>query len=732
MSAKFLKLKRGSRQDIFSRAPGDSSPTGGRAPVIDLAPGALIGGVYKIIKMVGQGGMGEVYLATHETLAKKCALKVIPPDKVTEIGWKRFQQEARAVAKLEHINLVKVTDLGIHDNCLPFYAMDYVDGQNLSEVLSQKGTLSLATTLEIFTQVCEGVECAHRSGILHRDLKPANLMLTRAANGKLLVKVLDFGLAKLTKQDRTRQSLTAVGDVFGSPYYMSPEQCEGDNIDQRSDVYSMGCAMFECLTGRPPFEGNKTAAIIFSQLESKPPTLESIVGAGKFPASMEVVMANLLRKKPEERYQSMTQVKADLARVAAGKEVLPVVGGRSGPLSKAKKVLPEKALAVSESPQGAILPLVLSFGLLFLILVGGTFYWYLTKTTKKQLLSTIHVTNSEGLVGPSMPGDEKIEKENMQFSDTQPLLEFASEAPPVVRFWDKKPFCRGVENVGGIPCRRWSFPSDMISPLKLRYEEGHKLVTRRLSGDVYVPVDSPLCLVLLPEMTRMPKYLDALVDGTFDELDLRQHPEIVFALMADKFGKFKSVTGLQIGNVTWSLNDCRASLFPLSKFSHLQRLRLDCVFDGPPLTALFKQNKLQALVMHLGSHDCMLAISQAKGLRSLAVLVCMNHLADTALIAANTGLERVMVGQLTGTQSELRDFSRMPSLHYLDLPELSYRPTLAAEMRSLRALKTLKFMKGPGGYWTPEHLRELARALPGVKIITYESIEEGEAGLFRN
>ncbi len=164
----------------------------------------------------------------------------MPPEQVTEIGWQRFQLEARAVAKLDHINLVRVTDLGIHEGCLPYYAMDYVDGKNLAELLAEQGPIPLKAMLEIFMQVCDRVECAHRSGILHRDLKPANIMIVASKPGPKQAKVLDFGLAKLSKQDRSHQSLTAVGDIFGSPYYMSPEQCNGDKLDNRSDIYSLG------------------------------------------------------------------------------------------------------------------------------------------------------------------------------------------------------------------------------------------------------------------------------------------------------------------------------------------------------------------------------------------------------------------------------------------------------------------------------------------------------------
>ncbi len=334
MTAKLWKLKRAGGNTIFTNAASAES----RAPdsSIDLAPGATIGGVYKIIKLIGRGGMGEVYLARHETLEKKCALKVIPPEQVTEIGWQRFQLEAKAVARLNHINLVRVFDLGIHEGCLPFYAMDYVEGQNLAELLEEHGPMPLKTLLEIFVQVCDGVECAHNGGILHRDLKPANIMVVTSSTGKKQAKVLDFGLAKLTKHDRTRQSLTAHGDVFGSPFYMSPEQCNGAKIDRRSDIYSLGCTIFECLTGRPPFTSHLAAAVMFSHAEAERPSLESVVGSGKFPASMEVIVAKLLRINPMERYQTLSQLKSDLELIALGKDVQPVYVSRDKKVQSAR------------------------------------------------------------------------------------------------------------------------------------------------------------------------------------------------------------------------------------------------------------------------------------------------------------------------------------------------------------------------------------------------------------
>jgi serine/threonine protein kinase len=313
MSARLSKLKQADCGTLFIRAASQSGQQSKSA--IDLAPGATIGGAYKIIKLIGRGGTGEVYLASHEALGKKCALKVIAPEEVTQLGWLRFQREAKVLAALEHINIVRVTDLGIHDGCLPYYAMHYVQGQSLAEILAESGPLPLPAVLDIFTQVCRGVDYAHCNGIIHRDLKPANIMVAKTKGDKLEAKILDFGLAKLIKQDKSDLRLSASGDIFGSPFYMSPEQCNGEKLDRRTDIYSLGCTIFECLIGQPPFPGDLATDIIFSHMQADPPTLASVAGESSFPSAMEDLIAKLLRKNADERCQTLAEVGSVLEKV---------------------------------------------------------------------------------------------------------------------------------------------------------------------------------------------------------------------------------------------------------------------------------------------------------------------------------------------------------------------------------------------------------------------------------
>jgi len=231
-----------------STAPNSSA-------VNPFVPGTIVGGTFKIKATIGEGGMGTVYLVQHLSMLKDYALKVLSPELVSEAFWRRFQAEAKTLAALKHPNLVSVYDLGIHEKHTFFYSMDYLQGTSLEEILAKQGSLDLLRTVEIFLSVLDGLAYAHRNGVIHRDIKPANIFICSQSADGVAVKILDFGIAKLINSDQQMQKLTAVGEIFGSPYYMSPEQCAGLETDARSDIYAVGCSMFETLTGSVPFDG---------------------------------------------------------------------------------------------------------------------------------------------------------------------------------------------------------------------------------------------------------------------------------------------------------------------------------------------------------------------------------------------------------------------------------------------------------------------------------------------
>ncbi len=293
-----------------------------------LPADTIIGGSFRIISVIGEGGMSVVYLVRHTTLNNQYALKVLSPDQVTEKSWLRFKTEAKILAALTHPTFVKVYDLCVHEQKFPFYSMDYLQGRTLEEMLVSQGPIKLETVIDPFLEVLDGLAYAHRNKVIHRDLKPANIMLC-TRDGAQVVKILDFGISKF-EGSAHHQNLTLAGDIFGSPSYMSPEQCAGEPADTRSDIYSLGCTLFEILTGYVPFAGPTAFDTALLHQEKDAPTMSTVSGR-EFAKSIEYVVGKCLHKNPAERYQSCKELALDLTRIKEGKDPLQYSGATIPP-----------------------------------------------------------------------------------------------------------------------------------------------------------------------------------------------------------------------------------------------------------------------------------------------------------------------------------------------------------------------------------------------------------------
>jgi serine/threonine protein kinase len=286
-------------------------------------PGDIVGDNYQIMELIGSGGMGHVYSVLHRILQKTYAMKTLSSDQVSEVAWRRLQVEAQAIARMNHPNIVSIHNLGLHQGKVPYYVMDLLHGSSLAQRLKARGPLELKPACGIFIEICNGLGLAHRKGIVHRDIKPGNIILLDqidAAGAR--IKIVDFGIAKLAgASDPGNQNLTTAGEIFGSPYYMSPEQCEGKQIDSRSDIYSLGCTLFEILSGVPPFHGINHLGTMLMHQSDKPPTLQEASKGKEFPQSIENVVATMLAKAPLDRYQTLEQVAHDLQEIEHGRDV---------------------------------------------------------------------------------------------------------------------------------------------------------------------------------------------------------------------------------------------------------------------------------------------------------------------------------------------------------------------------------------------------------------------------
>ncbi|MCB9469451.1 MAG: serine/threonine protein kinase [Candidatus Obscuribacterales bacterium] len=278
--------------------------------------GSILGGTINIQELIGKGGMSTVYRGWHEQIERPVAVKVMHSHLIEEKNsLLRFQKEAKAVGKLDHPNIVKVNDFRAGEQGLSYLVMDYVQGRDLSSLIDEEGVLSLERAVNIFSQAIDALEHAHKNGIVHRDIKPSNLMIVDDEAGEQ-VKILDFGIAKVVQEDLNReQRLTKTGEVFGSPLYMSPEQCMGKELDHRSDIYSMGCLIYEAFTKIPPLEGANVFETFFKHTTEMPEPLSNLRPDLPRGRELDGIIFKAMAKEPEKRYPSMKELKDDLQRL---------------------------------------------------------------------------------------------------------------------------------------------------------------------------------------------------------------------------------------------------------------------------------------------------------------------------------------------------------------------------------------------------------------------------------
>ncbi len=287
-------------------------------PKVDPLIGQVFADKYEIMSVLGEGGMSIVYKARHRYMDRIVAVKLLLEHLVSDkTAVARFEHESKAASSLSHQNIVTVHDFGMTKNGQAYFVMDCLEGESLADVLEREVRLPLSEAVAIFKQTCDGLEHAHKKRVVHRDLKPSNLVLMRQEDGSIVVKIVDFGIAKLLPVDgRPRQNITVTGEIFGSPLYMSPEQCNGKSLDQRSDIYSLGCLMYETLSGVPPIMGDTFVNTVVKHINDPPPPFSETVPEAKIPPQVEAFVMKCLAKNPDDRYQSAGEVRQSLLDAA--------------------------------------------------------------------------------------------------------------------------------------------------------------------------------------------------------------------------------------------------------------------------------------------------------------------------------------------------------------------------------------------------------------------------------
>jgi serine/threonine protein kinase len=344
--------------------PGERQPAAHALPV----PGQVIAGKYAIVKVIGEGGMGVVFEATHLKLRQRVAVKMLLPEMLAhDIIVTRFEREARASGQLRNRHAVRVMDVDVTAEGLPYMVMEFLEGHDLQVELDRRGRLPYAEAVDVVLQACSAMIAAHQIGIIHRDLKPANLFLAQEgdAHEARIVKVLDFGISKVQADGDAK--LTVADSVIGTAMYMSPEQVRSsENVDARSDIWSLGIILFELIAGRPPWIGTPTQLAAAVVSEDAPDVRTHV---SDVPAEIATIIATALRRDPSRRFGDVKQLALSLAPFApasgagrilaesllhASSGKFPRVSIRPAPLEEARTIV--QAAAVSESRMGGTGP----------------------------------------------------------------------------------------------------------------------------------------------------------------------------------------------------------------------------------------------------------------------------------------------------------------------------------------------------------------------------------------
>jgi serine/threonine-protein kinase len=373
------------------------------ATVTDPLIGVVIGERYRIVSRIGVGGMGAVYRAEHTLMRKDLAVKVLLP----ELGGKeefarRFEREAESASRLAHPNIITVTDFGHTANGSLFLVMEYLAGDSLSQVIRQ-GAMPVERALHVVRQMLRALDHAHAAGVIHRDLKPDNIMLIEREGRRDVVKILDFGIAKVSQPTSGGEALTQAGVIFGTPEYLSPEQALGEAVDGRTDIYAAGVILYEMLAGRRPFESEDKVKIISMHLAHAPPRVRDVNPAVEIPVALEQVILQALEKSRENRFATATAFLTALDDSEAAVEesggvemgaTVPQIalgGAGAGPASASGVSPANPRLASSLDGLGRFLsgPRGLATAVLLLIAIAGTAALVRRGTSKQHALTSV-------------------------------------------------------------------------------------------------------------------------------------------------------------------------------------------------------------------------------------------------------------------------------------------------------------------------------------------------------
>ncbi len=343
--------------DEQSFCPTDGSSLKSVGGAADLV-GSIVADRYRITKKLGEGGMGAVYLGEHVKMRRLSAIKVISKSMANDPeAIARFNREAANASRINHHNVCSIYDFGETEDGIIYLAMEFIEGEALTALIEREGVLAPKRAGDILQQTANALEAAHELSIVHRDLKPDNIMIAKSREGADLVKVVDFGIAKAMGGDEEGQHVTKTGLVVGTPEYMSPEQLSGDQVDGRSDIYSLALVFFRTLTGTLPFEADTAQEIMIKRLTDEPMKLAEALPSASFPPALQQVLDRALERMPSSRYSSAAEFGRDAVQAVSGMaDAAPRVDTDGATQLLDSNEITDRAATIAASEDTAVIP----------------------------------------------------------------------------------------------------------------------------------------------------------------------------------------------------------------------------------------------------------------------------------------------------------------------------------------------------------------------------------------
>jgi serine/threonine protein kinase len=680
-----------------------------------LRPGDVLGDNYQLIELIGRGGMGVVYRCHHRIMQRDYALKVLSPDQVNEQSWLRFEVEGKAIAKLDHVNIVKIFNMGIYEGDCPFYVMELLEGDSLESLVSRDGPLSPEQAMPIFSQLAGAFAYAHKRGILHRDIKPSNIILQKEADGKYLVKVVDFGLAKLIdRQSVEGQSITSSGQVFGSPYYMSPEQGLGKEVNACSDIYSLGCTFYKTLTGRPPFVGENAFHTILMHQNDNAPRLDSAHPDKTFTPALEAMVGKMMAKHPRARYQSMEQVGTAISRLQSG------IGQTSGPAPESGPDFP----ADNDAQRPHILEIFRSHIVaiaLFALVTSGYIAFVFSRPPVPHL--KIAAASVSGFPVEKAIEDKLESSPHQEVPGKKYVRDLELEKAEVdFRTFRYTPVKSSV--VGKVPYADWYFPNSAVG--LLQSNDGSTMPARaKVHASRCPPVILELNMVTNRPVFVHPEVLRK-IDGTYINDIAFLEPNTIFsdgtgeaAVTSAKMveiinivSKWKDFCGLRFG-------DCPLSpeiLKCLEGLPNLKRLMISgSSMKGKKLASYRIWDRLQVVDMAgvEGVDYILAALEKSQNLANLVIDHTEPSAEALSKLAQCPNLTSLSLENTRFNRAQLCALGSLPKLQALTIRKSKINPD---DLISAAGLSKIPNMSVTSMGWSAEDIVRVKRALPHCGI----------------